>query len=206
MSLENQIIRKDRVQIPESNFYTRAFNGNRRSWGRVSGEVLPIYKAIFDNLLDPEFLEHGIRDLCFYWDKPTTYAVLLREKITRELVGFTYAIPGETDFNNSALRHREQAHLGLSRDEYDAMWRSTSEVGFTGIIPEHRGKGGWSMMMDALDTHLSQTPYTHMVRYVRVADAYAEKVKIRYGNNIIYEDRVNNNEFGEQRYFRIHLK
>lgn len=137
-------------------------------------------------------------------DDAETLFVALGERRSDKLVGFTYALP-DTKFDKAYMRV-EANQLGLSEEEYRSRQTKTAEIGCTLIQPEHRGKGGWSHMMDALEVNLRNSgKYMEMTRLVRQENNYANKIERRYQRRITTKIPDIPSPIGPQTYFRIRL-
>lgn len=141
---------------------------------------------------------------------PSTQFVGLVSKAEGKLVGFSYAVPSVQRIMHGVYYdnpfHNEYRENDLSTSEFNAREERTAEVSWTMIHPDHRGKGGWRHMMDALESRLVDTgKYDWMTRYVRTANDYANgKFRGRYADRIVYE-YPENSYLGPRRYFRVAL-
>lgn len=133
-------------------------------------------------------------------------AALLREQNSDEIVGFTYAFPAS--ISRSSLYVQEQVENDMSADTFEHLQGQSAEVGWTAISEAHRGKGGWSLMMETLEARLKARDYDYMTRFARVDNGYADKIKQRYGEEkIVYEFPYEEADYmGKQVYFRTKLK
>ena len=62
-------------------------------------------------------------------------------------------------------------------------------------------------MMNNLETQLLEKGYEYHARFVRVENGYAERIKRRYKENVVFESSFDDPNFmGEQAYFRAKLK
>lgn len=141
---------------------------------------------------------------------PKTILVVLREKDSKKMVGFTYGYPLSSS-SLSEMDKEEIKNVSYTEKQFQDIQAKTLEIGETCILPEHRSKGsqeftsGWSMMMNAMENKLQATPsFKYMLRTVRTGDNYADKVKSRYGKSIMYEGS-RESPFGHQMHYRILL-
>jgi hypothetical protein len=148
---------------------------------------------IFDQLDFEEYLE-----------KPTSTFVLLHDKSSNNIAGFTHAYPSAA-YARYPDAQQERESLGLSIRAYRERQERTATVGHTLIQPEHRATGSWSRMMDTLEQELAKRDFAEMIRIVRQEDNYADKVRSRYQGRIVTEIPDQPSYVGLQTYFRISL-
>lgn len=189
-------------------FRAEVLKGNYELWQELGSEVLSLHETVVRDFLPRPTIEQEQRVLEWDFCQPSSHIVFLRRLDNDKLIGFTYAKPYESNFNR-VLRNqakREMKALGLSLPEYTEIYNSSAEVGWTVILAEHRSQGGWSRMMDKLEESLrSEQKYKYMIREVREANNYTQKVKSRYDQKIKYEDRFSSRLMGPQSYMRIEL-
>ena len=174
-------------------------------------EFIPV---LHDAYPDPEtedvFRDNIYRDIGIRLLDSRTIFVGLVENTSENLVGFTYAYPSQNSADivgdDKADIDREFEASSLSLTEFNRRQERTAEVGWTIIDPLHRGKGGWSKMMDRLESKLEATgQYDDMCRTVRTANNYANGIfRSRYSAHIIYEHPTRYN-IGDQIYYRVNL-
>lgn len=131
-------------------------------------------------------------------DKATTIHLLQTKSA---VVGFTSWYQAKKD-NPFSEEEKKSPFIGRA---YDQIHRQSVQVGWTAIHEDFQHQGGWSLLMNVLDAHIAQAGYTHMVRYVRTAGHYPEKIEARYPGSILFKAALAQNEFGEQVYLRMKI-
>lgn len=170
--------------------------GSSARWKHMEDQILGIYNRSFQGVMTHDMHKANqaylVREFC----DSDTNIFLLKEQKT--IVGFTtyYPAPMWSQFTD-----QEMQELQLSQDAYCEMQDSTLQVGWTAIDPCYQGKGGWTLLMNTLDTHGSTT-YSQMVRYVRTAHDYSQKVARRYERQILFSRDIPKTPLGTQVYFR----
>jgi hypothetical protein len=189
-----------------SQFKVELMRGDFRKWLIIRSEVYKVFKSATRDFLSPEDQTEEQRFLSADFCEPSNRIVLLKDKNSDTLVGFTLAKKFGFSLDLIPLHEREQNVFKMDRRSFVEMYNNhTVEVGWTVILEKFRHQGGWSQMMDVLDESIRQDPDIHyMVRNVRTADRYSEKVRNRYLSKIVYEDE-NISVFGPQKYFRVKI-
>jgi len=206
--------RQSANEVQKNNYFAECVQGSPELWGEVGQRVLDLHTKVFgdiyaDNnssLKTKSLLKEDAESLEVDLSSSDTTVVLLHDSATNEIVGFTYAYP----LNSKPLTEQvEQKAANTFGDAaYAEMRNASTEVGITLIDEAHRGKGGWTKMMNELDKHVLGK-YRYMVRCVRRADNYSKKVQARYTGEgspgtIIYKDKLNSVS-GPQDYFIVRL-
>lgn len=200
-------------------FHAEGFQGSKKKLDEIREGVNHLFNRTVGKLfIDRHGEETGgklIADTRRYTERylsgaPTTGA-LLRENYTGDIIGMTFAFPSYYT-PNFHMYSEEFTANNLSFSEHADTLEKTAEVGWTVILEEHRGQGGWTLMMNSLELGLVSRKgiygreYDYHTRFVRKDNGYAEKIRQRYGEHIVYESSYNNPSFlGEQAYFRIKL-
>jgi len=187
-------------------------SGGDALWDKYGEMALDIYRESFSPIVRAfkgwsadsalTFLQLGIED-CI--GRPDTTFVALTEKASDRIVGFTYAIPAGAKLN-TAYEKTEYEAFGISLAEYQARQNRTSFVDATIIRPSHRSLGGWSHMMDTLETSLKNSgAYDEVIRTAREENKYAQMLRKRYQERIVTDIPHIPSPVGTLTYFRIKL-
>lgn len=174
--------------LENENFVSERFQGrpdlDRETFDAISNIYTTVFKPVLTNFYGEKnvdlFIEDNVNGMKRDLSRDDTNLVLLREKEGNRIVGFSYFYPSKES-------------------------SETVEIGNTAILENFRGQGGWSLMMQNLDHGiLSNSRYKTMIRTVRTANDYAEKVRRRYHSGIINEQEINSS-VGPQKEFTIRL-
>lgn len=151
----------------------------------VSTEFIPDYRMSQEY----ERLEEDLSD-------EKTTAVLLREKASNDIAGFTYMYPArEAEWKMNPVL----TAINVFREK-------TAQVAWAAITPKNQKKHGWSQMMDELDkNYFPDGEYEYMIRCVRTDNNYAAKVKRRYSDKIIYSETING-LYGNQKIYVVNFR
>jgi len=207
-------------RLENNTFIVESMRGSEDVWRRAGQEILQIHRQIFTPLIQRSdevlhiyevFLKEKLTD-------PTSMAVLLYDKQSQALVGFSCLYPAsipddELFIGLSSVRKNEfqtfQQRDGITFAQYQDMDRKTVEVGETAILPQFRNRGGWSLMMNSIDTHVEELHAKHaydwMVRVVRTEEEYADHVRGRYANKRLLYESSYTRDVGPQKYYRFAL-
>ena len=188
-------------------FCVETVQGGNKTDAKYREEIVPLYKTIFRAVYTHlEDLREGQETIKAGLLNPATTLIFLREGASQKLVGFTSASPTD-GLGCVHTAETERIMMGLSETAYADMQKETTEVGYTGILQANRRQGGWSLMMDALDEAVrGQKQYTYMLRFVRRAEDYSDKVQKRYKKDIVYKANCEDSDPNDpQDFFRIKL-
>lgn len=172
-------------------YTVESFSGGPQFWRTYGLKLCSILQASCADFLSEEIITNQMARISKDLKDEETNAVLLRSVENGDVVGFTYLLPSEKD---PVTMEKSIYEFGLP-EEHMAI------VGWTAILPDQRHKHGWTMLMDELDRQFEASGrYDGMYRLVRTADNYAEKVRHRYTDKIVYEEDVKSG-FGHQKLF-----
>jgi len=116
-----------------------------------------------------------------------------------DLVGFSSYSQMYVD----PVKQSELEYFSWSEEQWKENQKLTASSGWTAIHPDFQHRGGWSKMMNAFDTSLVRSQHLYQVRNVRKAGNYADKVKERYHDNIVFQ--ADTFYIDPQIYFRIRI-
>lgn len=151
------------------------FDPSQNNWGAVSQDILNIENIVFGTHADPE--------LPVFFQDPTTVAVLLRERESNKIVGYTYAFP---DINDDS--------------------KIVAHVDSVALLPDYQGKGLVVALNRRLEEELFKRGYEFITLNAGLANNYAEKIAKNYADRIVEShDLVSKYGHGPQRYFKIKL-
>ena len=176
-------------------FKTEVHRGSQDFWTANKNSIVEVLTQSTADFLSKNYItELETKKLKRDLINPDTDIVFLKNK-SDELSGFTYTMP---------------CQYSLWQWQMDAIKKHTTQErtifsGWTVITPENRQKGGWSMMMDESDQIISELDqYDLMSRTVRTANNYADKIRRRYLDKIVFEKEVLS-PFGRQKQFLIKI-
>lgn len=131
----------------------------------------------------------------FMYENTTVFLLLHAAR----LVGFS----SYSQIYVDPAKQNERDYFSWSEYEWAENQRRTASSGWTAIHPDFQHRGGWSLMMDAFDDSLLKSDHLYQARQVRKANRYADKVRARYRDSIVFEKDVI--DIGAQTYFRIRI-
>ena len=198
-------------------FSIDCLRGSKAVWNLLQRQLMDIHRQVFNDLeggrVDRWSLDAQFQQTI---SSPTTELVLLRNE-EGKIVGFTSMLPSPVPPNRLLLifmgiRNKEFQYFqrqGMSFEDYQTMQRKTLIVGETAILPSQRDKGGWSLMMDALEGRAKALKesgdYAWMLRVVRTREGYSEHVRRRFAPDQLIYRRSIDQALGPQEYFRFKL-
>lgn len=175
--------------LEDENFSCERYKGSRELSEQVGDFIGAIYSASFTPRLANHygplnvdlFVSDDIRRIKDYLRREDTHVILLREKQDQQIVGFSYAMP------------------------HDFMPK-TIELNLTTIREGFRDRGGWSLMMQALENGIAseKRKYNRMRVTATTENNFDEKFKKRYKRRIISEQDVFSSH-GHHRIFTVHM-
>lgn len=185
------------ISIDPENFYVKQYEHGIHLWRSLYQDFKRIQSDSFqDTSVDKDDLLAML-----YYEVVEVPSVVYVLHYLHRVVGYTSVFPISEPYQFSK-EEMSSLHLGLNA--YQHMQSRSGEVGTTAIESRYRGHGGWTLLMNELDTYCHKQ-FHFVCRWVREANSYADKVKRRYGNNIVFSHPLHY-EFGPQQYFRIATK
>lgn len=171
--------------------------GSGRLWREVGQRVCNIHRVSFaDVIFRPRDVHDAQENLHTEFINHQANVFLLKDH--GSIVGFTVTYPC---FDKNEFMEQEMKGLGINMRDYFRMQEESIELGWTAIAPAYRGRGGWSLLMQTLEDK-ARDASSFMVRYVRRAHGYSDKVKSRYAKNIVFASDYLNPDLGPQVYLR----
>lgn len=162
-------------------FTAKVFNPQEDSWGDIKDRILDLEKEAFNEKAWKEVtIKRGFVE-------PDGVAVILVEKETMKVIGFSYAVKGGLGHNLSSIQK-----------EYTAYIEDTV------IDKAYRGMGLVGLIMDKLEKELIQKGYKYLERDAKVENNYATNIQKHYQGKIL-ESFAHNSRYGEEIFFRIQL-
>lgn len=209
---------KDLEVRKHGEFTIDCFRGTPAVWNLLKPQLSEIHKNVFSDIkggnITNFLFEVALRDSL---SRPTTEVILLRDAKGGKIVGYTSIFPSPVPKSPLGLKfmgtrgkeYKDLHKKGMTFEEYQKMSSQTLEVGETAILPEFRNRGGWSLMMEAVDETAQklkkQGAYKWMLRVVRTREGYAQNIKRRYTSKELAYRRTINQALGEQEYLRFAL-
>jgi hypothetical protein len=183
------------IEGEEANGYTVVpFKGGTYEEGGLSPDDIrelryTLYISCWE-FLHPSWLELEAERIEKEVRSPETTGVLLRDKFG--IVGFASFSP---------LPEEIKEELPAEVDTTEITDRLAG-VNWTIIQPEHRGKGGLQLLMDAMDKQLiADTRFDYVYAQIRTENAFAQRMRKRYESHIIAERDYNDMILGPQKQY-----
>lgn len=162
-------------------FTTEIFQSEHSSWNKIKDRIIFLEQEAFG---DKAFTNEQISE--DFLNK-NNFVVLLKEKESDMIVGFTYAKPIEEAEPNRAEEKGETAYI----------WDTV-------IKKEYRGRGLVGILTSRLEEELIKKNYKYIERYAIVANNYANNILKHYKDRIV-KSKPYDSIYGPQVYFRIKL-
>lgn len=152
------------------------------TWSLIKEDVMVFQRELFG--LEEE-------DLIDAFKNPDSTVVILRDKETNKVVGFTYAEPVQQVYKEEF--HPERVQLP-----------HTAYIQNTALSGDYRGHKLVGRLMELLEAELVAKGYEYLERDSVVANNYAGNIQKEYGDRIVLAE-PHGSRWGDQVFFRIKL-
>lgn len=197
--------------LPGGEFFVQTLEGGPQFDWHTKQSILNLYKKCFTPIFEStvrkskreKMLNAYVSHLSYQLLFSSTQVILLQQADTNTVIGFStlYPMPISREI---PVQKKERRNLRLSKQTYRDRNRFTLTVGPTLIDPDFRGKGGFSLIMNALEAAISNRhDFNDLHLCVRTENGLAERVLEKFPTEqIIYKAKLKG-PFGPQQYLRI---
>jgi ribosomal protein S18 acetylase RimI-like enzyme len=152
------------------------------TWSLIKDDVMVFERELFG--LEEE-------DLIDAFKNPDSTVVIMRDKETNKVVGFTYTEPVQQVYREDF--HPERVQLP-----------HTAYIQNTALSGDYRGHKLVGRLMEQLEAELVTKGYEYLERDAVVANNYAENIQKKYGDRIVLAE-PHGSRWGDQVFIRIKL-
>lgn len=174
-----------------SNYEVEVYRPEEIPWDTIKEDILRIDSSASEGEPFPEeMLERDFQD-------PDTTVILMRDRQTDAIVGFSYAKPTTKTYPE------DFPERPASQD--------TAYIYYTALDTSHQGQGLVVPLLEKLDEELSRRGYMFIERDAaddkgeETEESYADKLRKNYRERIVAEES-HDSEYGPQVFFRMRTR